>query len=594
MIQQETLALLQKTISAEFSEQRIELEKIVTGIEKQPTRSLDEQVRGTSLTPATHPRVPPKSVKRSLAPLVGSHSNTSDEWPRSSFDLTRDPDVGEDRVFSRLDLQDQRLELYNQGSSLSIVLSTPKDWTKTYLTMLMFLARGLCELFWSMLAIDPRLLALYVAIQTRIPTVPSLELSINDSIRLIDAFGQERRLQYATHRHFPVFKSFLTEDYRHTPSGLYIAQNHFRLLDAKASTPVLINEESWSSQVRPGMRVTLSVVLERLTAMDGNVCPGCGKRRAWSWMSHRYACSCGLMFYRNIDRNTCKTKTNTASRENPSQHNDYYQSKPEIPALGASSMLAVTLDAEQKRSDHLSNSPSSSATSSSHTRAQANGSAQSSTQRHDKSYPDFVDSDRRHITVFKNVILETAEKFQGLLAFHINPERTTDLPNFRRHRELYVNSTPYVINLLEWTDMRGPFGRHRTPTKANILLQVDELGNLWIRCETSYPQICVNGIPLWQTRTIRDGSSTPQRVKENDLIEVKDCKIVPRFVITPCRRPAIGPDDGSLLRLTLPLGPKLRRKFLFPTRFRRSRVYRSGHVHRGVDPPDPYADSDSD
>ena len=90
----------------------------------------------------------------------------------------------------------------------SPVQVSPLDRIKKCIDVVLFLARGLSEVFWMILGLDPRLLALFVAFQTRIPASPSITISINDTIRLIDAFGQERRLQYATHRHFSVSTRF--------------------------------------------------------------------------------------------------------------------------------------------------------------------------------------------------------------------------------------------------------------------------------------------------------------------------------------------------------------------------------------------------
>ena len=155
------------------------------------------------------------------------------------------------------------------------------------------LAYAIRRFLWKLLSRHPQVLLLIYALTTRIPAVPSITLTFNDSIYLIDAFGQRRTLQYATHRHFTVFVSFLIEEYKNTPSGRYIVRNQYRLVNAKAPRIQTITKKSWSDTIKPGFTIILSMYLARLE--KPGMCPRCGTvSRSWSPTGDWQKCSCGL------------------------------------------------------------------------------------------------------------------------------------------------------------------------------------------------------------------------------------------------------------------------------------------------------------
>ena len=154
----------------------------------------------------------------------------------------------------------------------------------------------------ALLALDPRVLALWYALQPRILSAPSTILSMNDIICLIDAFGYRRVLQYATHKHFEVFSLFLAHDYKNTPAAQFLKRGRYRLTNAKVDELQAISRDSWSSTVRPGSVLVLSVILDKFFASRGSRCPLCGSKQEWKWMVPSYVCSCGVCCEKGPER----------------------------------------------------------------------------------------------------------------------------------------------------------------------------------------------------------------------------------------------------------------------------------------------------
>lgn len=113
----------------------------------------------------------------------------------------------------------------------------------------------LWELLMALLAFDPRLLlalhAFGYALLPRIPSVPTVNLSFNDSIYLVDPFGRRRTLQYSSHRHYEVFCSFIKCEYgdrRSRPHGLMLYapnQPHVAIAD-------FLSGIFWDKMCQPG------------------------------------------------------------------------------------------------------------------------------------------------------------------------------------------------------------------------------------------------------------------------------------------------------------------------------------------------------
>ena len=279
------------------------------------------------------------------------------------------------------------------------------------------------------------------------------------------------------------------EAYKNTPSGTYIAKNRFRLLDVRASRLALIDEDSWSSLVRPGPRITLSVILTKVTMTYGDVCLGCGRQRKWSWISHRYTCSCGLVFYRYFNHATDETKTNTILKEDPKQAADHHELMPKLATPKASSTVAAKKTRRQqlkpsgigKKQLDETDEP---------TLSSQNQHKIIKTSQDDGAL-NALDTDRRHVAVFKSVIFETTQRYQGILPFHLLPRHKCNRMKWRTHREITVDSKPCIINLLHSLN----HGNDQKLATANISLQVEGLGNLWIQSGSPQPEICINGAP---------------------------------------------------------------------------------------------------
>ena len=196
--------------------------------------------------PAAQLPTPTKSCKRLSAQISQDYTMTSNsDLSHNTASFISYPSTSDKSPTTlRTDRNNMRSELYNQNQRVLATQYSSRDWLERYAGIAPALAYSIRDLFWVVLSLDSRFLALYVALKIQIPQVPSIRLSVNDSICLIDAFGHERRLQYSTHRHFSVFKAFLSAEYKHTPGGPYIAQERYRLLDTSAPLDIPLDEES--------------------------------------------------------------------------------------------------------------------------------------------------------------------------------------------------------------------------------------------------------------------------------------------------------------------------------------------------------------
>ena len=185
----------------------------------------------------------------------------------------------------------QSMEYYKQQaySDVAVVYARFRRQVRLVLAFVY----GIKELILTLFALDPRVLALWYAVQPYIPSVPSTTLSMNDSIYLVDAFGHRRSLQYTSHKHFEVFSSFLIHDYGGTPAAKYITGGRFRLSSAKATELQVVTRESWSDLIRPGSIVLLSVLLGQLVDLDGRARDCCNKDREGSPNLGRDIYCCG-------------------------------------------------------------------------------------------------------------------------------------------------------------------------------------------------------------------------------------------------------------------------------------------------------------
>ena len=101
----------------------------------------------------------------------------------------------------------------NFNEQFAIVKRSTGNFVQRYVPISGNPAGLLWELLMALVAFDPRILlavhAFCYVILPRIPAVPIVNLSFNDSFYFIDPFDCRRTLQYSSHRHFEVFISFL-------------------------------------------------------------------------------------------------------------------------------------------------------------------------------------------------------------------------------------------------------------------------------------------------------------------------------------------------------------------------------------------------
>ena len=300
-----------------------------------------------------------------------------------------------------------------QGQYAGLVAAhcAARDWVIVYLGMIASLAREVHDIFLAVLDLNPQLYTLWMTLCTRIIPALSLLRDTNNAFRLIDAFGQERRLDFATFRHFPVFISYLAEEYKNTPSGQYIIHGRYRLLKQDATELAVITKDLWLDLVRPGTNITLSIILRKLTAREGDICPGCGVRRNWSWKSHRHACSCGLTltYFSSSNQNPETCKRGHFKEHDLTRVRDCSESQQEINA--SKTELVRMVKHYPHDSLHPTSKPFQELVPYTHSRQTQKH--QDRTQEPVDQHTAILDSERQDIAVLKSILLEGPQHSEG-------------------------------------------------------------------------------------------------------------------------------------------------------------------------------------
>ena len=503
---QDTFMILQQTISDGFAEQQIMLRDLAA-LQDQATLH-HRQPQGPIPLPLESSPIPPKSHKSFLVDTSPGCTAASRPGLFLNIASTTSNLSARDRspADSRPSQRNTCSELYDRSRSLSASQCSSCNWLVKYANAIRAFAHRIKHLFWIVLTLDSRLLALYVALQTQIPQTPSSHSSVRDSIRLIDAFGKERRLQYATHRHFPVFKAFITEDYKDTPCGPYIARNRYRLLDMSASRLTFLTEASWSNTVRPGCIVTLSIALRKLPVSEGGNCPGCGNQKEWMRDDSRYDCICGLTYYRSRNHGMRKSERSGASEISPlptSCSSRELDQRPDVDSMGNEEQSLKTPSQDE----------------------------------HDLA----TDLEGHHMRIFQRIIFQRSSKSQkaSLYCTFISATHVEDLVQ-RLEIELVSNSKFYTL-------MRADLLKTSGAKSAAILsLQADAIGTLWLWPESPHWLVSVNDTPLcYESTSPEPKTSSGRQLSEGDSVLVKDLRpgssIMYHHRVVHChRRPKIG------------------------------------------------------
>ena len=215
-------------------------------------------------------RIDAQRMPCAVEPISQTSSTSSNRGTESFTNIEPDPNhqlqsmKGYNRQTERLLASDMILHRKaNLRQELTTVAALETDAIRQGFGVVGSLACMIRDLLLELVARNPQILLLLHALTLRIPSVPCVNLSFNDSIHLIDAFGQRRTLKFATHRHFSVFVSFLAEENKETPSGQYISRNRYRLVDAKATEIQTLNKDSWPGTVKPRHTILLSMFMTR-------------------------------------------------------------------------------------------------------------------------------------------------------------------------------------------------------------------------------------------------------------------------------------------------------------------------------------------
>ena len=400
--------------------------------------------------------------------------------------------------------------------------------------MIRIVAGKFCKLALLTLVLDLRLGILWTTFCAWIPTISSIHISINDTIRLIDPFGQERRLQYATHRHFPVFLAFLNEEYKDTPCSRYIAQGRYHLLDMKMEGLVPITMASWSDFVRPGSSIMLLIVVKKLVTLEGEVCLNCGKGLMWLGSSCRYTCPCGLVYFQSSDQHVRKPRDSDMSKRQftiPTRRRRSIASTMETDAH-----LALVMNRQYGcrfglLAIHHSGTFGKAVIS---TQARSEAVAKPYVPHTTELGVDEAISDGQNIAVFGRIMLESREDVKDMLSFNLIPySGNVRIDSFIRV-DLAVGSTPCLFAVPDSSGMHDVTELSIIKLKNTISLLADHQGSLWIQSEAPHLSVSVNRIPL-RTNRSHLAPSIPRRLKDNDTIELRSENIIRQYVVSGSR-----------------------------------------------------------
>ncbi|KAH7094700.1 hypothetical protein FB567DRAFT_510851 [Paraphoma chrysanthemicola] len=132
-----------------------------------------------------------------------------------------------------------------------------------------------------------------------IARLPSMLLSNN--IRFEDALGRLVSLPYEDFRHLPVFLARLQCQFSDTPGREKVGSNHFHIL-LQQSGQMIRTEEDWRHSVRPGVRLQMSMVFDKVGFEEiwyvDQSCPRCKTSRRVKTSTNIMSCSnCGFAYH---------------------------------------------------------------------------------------------------------------------------------------------------------------------------------------------------------------------------------------------------------------------------------------------------------
>lgn len=137
----------------------------------------------------------------------------------------------------------------------------------------------------------PQLIMVYRILQ-RLPQAISLVL--HDNITFEDALGRVQSLQFQQFKNWKVFEACLRSTFELVPGAQKVSARHYVL--TSPAYKGRLTPQNWSTTIRPGFVVNMSMSMTRLFP-EGRWCPrGCGSRRKKVTGSEYLCRACGLLF----------------------------------------------------------------------------------------------------------------------------------------------------------------------------------------------------------------------------------------------------------------------------------------------------------
>ncbi|KIW29895.1 uncharacterized protein PV07_05681 [Cladophialophora immunda] len=113
-------------------------------------------------------------------------------------------------------------------------------------------------------------------------------LLISDSIIFEDALGRTRYLPFEFFQHWEVFLPYLHKSFDQVP-GLYnINRRRYHLVNSRTGS--IIDPQLWSAQVKPNARLSMAMVVFKISGNE-RACPHCGGKQRWAQANTFASCS---------------------------------------------------------------------------------------------------------------------------------------------------------------------------------------------------------------------------------------------------------------------------------------------------------------
>ncbi|KAF8253177.1 hypothetical protein K440DRAFT_279586 [Wilcoxina mikolae CBS 423.85] len=187
--------------------------------------------------------------------------------------------------------------LFSTAQSTAIALRIMRSRIDMLISTLQNVPAEILQMLRKLMMMNMEIYFLLLKIHESMPRSPTR--LIQDNIVFDDALGRVKSLEFEYFRHWRVFREWLCCEFGGLPGGDKINKGLYCIRTTNGNQLINQNEGDWTSQIRPGMRLDMSVVMERLLKKK-DPCPrnGCtGKGDTRSKKDVYVQCNkCGLLY----------------------------------------------------------------------------------------------------------------------------------------------------------------------------------------------------------------------------------------------------------------------------------------------------------